>query len=683
MGAFSPAASQDHVHDFPASGELSHPPVAATDTSRVGDPGGPPRISSPVVITGMHRSGTSYVASWFAAAGVDMGERLLAADAGNRRGYFEDLDFLSLQREMLAASTPAGEAGHPDWGWTESERLEESRFAAFRDAARALVAQRAVRPRGDGGGGAWGWKDPRASLALDFWHEVLGAEGLTPGFVLLYRFPWDVADSMHRLGAEVFLRHPDYALRVWAFYNRHLLAFRRRSPARTLLVSVNALLGDPARFSALVRDRLGLPLAAEPPAGLFAPELFTGRAGEDPLPGLVAATAPAAVALLAELDRAADLPATGLWTAARRQARAPRPPVKLSVITPCYNHGEFLVEAVASFERNAPPEAELLIVNDGSTQERTLEVLAALRGAGYRVLDQPNRGLVAARNAGIEAARGGYILPLDSDNRLRAGFMEAAIARLDADPAAGVVYGDRCEFGLRSGRVRVPEFDLDRLLTGNYIDACAVFRRQAWEQCGGYDPALTAWEDWELWIAIASRGWRFHHLESVTFDYRVRPDSMVVACQDAAVGQPLQEHIVQKHRELYLARLPALLIAVQHGRPAAVGGLMIGAAAEMETEQARAELAALRAAQAPILAEVEGLRREHQAMAAEHRALAERATELQATVEGWQTQAAGLGVERDRLYCELARWRGRLRSMEATRVWRLRHWVLKLRRRAH
>ena len=190
-----------------------------------------------------------------AAAGVDMGERLVEADRANPRGYFEDVDFLSLQQRMLVESTPAYDGGHRDWGWTESERLDRTRFPLYREPALAVIEAHA-RP-----GAPWGWKDPRTTLALDFWDGLL--EETAARYLLVYRYPWDVADSMQRLGAEVFLRHPEYAHKIWAFYNRELLDFHRRHRERSLLVGVNALMRDPERFRTLLAERLGLALEAE------------------------------------------------------------------------------------------------------------------------------------------------------------------------------------------------------------------------------------------------------------------------------------------------------------------------------------------------------------------------------------------------------------------------------------
>src|SRR5215470_8442214 len=104
---------------------------------------GPSRSQhSPVVLTGMHRSGTSLVASMLSALSIDMGQELLPADSNNVRGYFEDVEFLELQRRMLTASCPANDGGHPDWGWTESERLDRNRLSEFLPEASALIATR-------------------------------------------------------------------------------------------------------------------------------------------------------------------------------------------------------------------------------------------------------------------------------------------------------------------------------------------------------------------------------------------------------------------------------------------------------------------------------------------------------------------------------------------------------------
>jgi len=588
---------------------------------------------SPVVVAGMHRSGTSLIASLLAALGIAMGDDLLAADANNRKGYFEDRGLLALNRRMLQEATLPDDGGHPDWGWTESERLGRGRFEEHREPARALLAER-IRSAG-----RWGWKDPRTSLLLDFWHPLLG----DPFYVLVYRFPWEVADSMQRLGAEVFLRHPDYAYRIWSFYNRHLLDFHRRHRERSLLVSTDALLRRPEALLALLRERLGLDSSRLSVGEILDRELFERLDADDPLVSLAAATHPDCAELLRDLDAAADLPGSDLWRAAPlRGADAEVPQV--SVVIPCFDHGEFLVEAVASVERSVPPPYELIVVNDGSRQPRTLEVLDVLRQAGYRIVDQENAGLAAARNRGFELARAPYVLPLDADNRLRPGFVGPALQILDEHAEIGVVYGDRRDFGLRSGFVDVPPFELDTILPFNFIDACALLRKEVWRVCGGYDPAMPApgWEDWDLWIGAAERGWQFHHWPGEAFDYRVRPQSMLAGLTDGDLRRRQYEYVIDKHRALYWQRLPELLLAAQR----ASGNLY-------------------------------QLSRDHERLHLEADA-ALRSQSMQLTSRDNEINA--VRAERDRVYAELGRWQERVASMEATRAWRLRRWAVRLKR---
>ncbi|MEO1087225.1 MAG: glycosyltransferase, partial [Acidobacteriota bacterium] len=210
---------------------------------------------------------------------------------------------------------------------------------------------------------------------------------------------------------------------------------------------------------------------------------------------------------------------------------------------------------VASVERSMPVDYELIIVDDGSTEARTCEVFDVLRRAGYRVDSGPPSGLSAARNRGINAASADYILPLDADNRLRPGFIEPAIAALDAGPELGAVYGEPWEFGLREGRRCVGELDIDKLLESNEIDACALVRKATWWDVGGYDEALPAWEDWDFWIRLATRGWAARRLDLVAFDYRVRPNSLVTITEQDETLEMIVDRVTSKHRQLFHGHL--------------------------------------------------------------------------------------------------------------------------------
>src|SRR5204863_2332673 len=148
---------------------------------------------------------------------------------------------------------------------------------------------------------------------------------------------------------------------------------------------------------------------------------------------------------------------------------------KVSIVIPCFNQGTMLREALASVEqvRNANL-LEVIVVDDGSSEVDTRKILTEVAQAGYCVVPQPNRGPGAARNTGIRLAKGEFILPLDSDNRLRDVYLNEGVSLLNENQSIGVAYADAEYFGGKSGRWDVPEFDLLSLIRMNFIDACAL-----------------------------------------------------------------------------------------------------------------------------------------------------------------------------------------------------------------
>jgi glycosyltransferase involved in cell wall biosynthesis len=210
---------------------------------------------------------------------------------------------------------------------------------------------------------------------------------------------------------------------------------------------------------------------------------------------------------------------------------------KVSIVIPCYNHGAMLREALASVEqaRNANV-LEVIIVDDGSSDAETTRILNEAAKAGHCVVPQPNRRVAAARNAGIRLAKGEFILPLDSDNRLRDVYLNEGVSLLKDNPGVGVVYTDAEYFGERDGRWHVPNFNLLSLIRANFIDVCALYRKKLWEEVGGYDEQMP-WmglEDWDFWLRLTLHGGHFVHLPKIGFDYRVRRDSLIVKARPHA-----------------------------------------------------------------------------------------------------------------------------------------------------
>jgi glycosyltransferase involved in cell wall biosynthesis len=224
---------------------------------------------------------------------------------------------------------------------------------------------------------------------------------------------------------------------------------------------------------------------------------------------------------------------------------------KVSVIIPCFNHGEFLPEAIASVTNIRRDDIDLIVVDDGSTDERTRTEMDALPAREIQVIRQENRGLAAARNAGITVATGEYILPLDADDRLLPGWIDNGIRILDSGPQVGVVYGDAECFGTRTGRWRVGPFETDKLLKWNYIHASALYRRSVWEQNRGYDGTMPVQglEDWDFWLGALEHGWEFAYVPEVFFEYRQASESMIT--RTGGFLSQVEEFIATKHGLLY------------------------------------------------------------------------------------------------------------------------------------
>ncbi len=200
----------------------------------------------------------------------------------------------------------------------------------------------------------------------------------------------------------------------------------------------------------------------------------------------------------------------------------------VSVIIPCFNQGIYLADALESLKNCDNSLFETIIINDGSTDEYTNNYLADLSKQGYQVIFQDNKGLGGARNTGILHAKGKYILPLDADNKIRNNYIAEAVNILEQNSEIAVVYGNAALFGDKTGTLQPGRFNLQQLMIGNYIDACAVFRKSAANEVGLYDNMrIMGYEDWDLWLRMAFSGYRFYYINKVLFDYRVVANSMM------------------------------------------------------------------------------------------------------------------------------------------------------------
>ncbi len=239
-----------------------------------------------------------------------------------------------------------------------------------------------------------------------------------------------------------------------------------------------------------------------------------------------------------------------LPTRSTRQALQMSAPT-VSVVIPCYNHGQFLQEAVDSVVTSSYRPIEIIIVNDGSTDSNTLLQFDKLASAGHTVIHQINMGQCAARNAGISRAAGPYILSLDADNKIRPQYIELAVGIMEADASVGVVYGKHDRFGSDNQKSIGQSFDPLLLLFRNYIDTLAVYRKSLWQLVDGYDARLKGNEDWDFWLALHEHGALFHFIDDVMFDYRVNEISVSTAINQMENYEIFSAYFFSKHGRSY------------------------------------------------------------------------------------------------------------------------------------
>jgi glycosyltransferase involved in cell wall biosynthesis len=240
----------------------------------------------------------------------------------------------------------------------------------------------------------------------------------------------------------------------------------------------------------------------------------------------------------------------------------------VSVIIPCYNSGKFLPEALESLV-TIPTEIpyEIIIVDDGSTDPTTLELLSELSIDKYKVLHQPNKGPASARNEGVRASKGEFLLFLDSDNRIKGDYVSKGVAIFEVDPTIGVVYGNPLFFGDYTEIRFVPKaFDMYSLLIENYIDMCSLVRRNVWNSVGGLDEnkLIIGHEDWEFWIRIGAHGFGFYHLNDIMFEYRIRNDSLIKQASAKENYSHMLNYVHTKHGNIYAQYYKILSRRIHH-----------------------------------------------------------------------------------------------------------------------
>lgn len=235
---------------------------------------------------------------------------------------------------------------------------------------------------------------------------------------------------------------------------------------------------------------------------------------------------------------------------------------KISVIIPCYNLGEYLDEAVDSVFEQTFHDFEIIIVNDGSTDDSTNRLLWNYSRPRTRVIQTENRGPAAARNAGIKLARGTYLCALDADDKLHPEYFEKAAGVLDDNPSVMFVSCWLQAFGDEDWVWKQQNCDLVTLLGECTVATPALVRKESVLAVGGYDEDPAQWgnEDWLLWISLVSQGCKGIILPEVLFYYRKRENSLSAFWMRGEAHLKKLQSVISKHSVCYRNHLIEVLL---------------------------------------------------------------------------------------------------------------------------
>ena len=222
----------------------------------------------------------------------------------------------------------------------------------------------------------------------------------------------------------------------------------------------------------------------------------------------------------------------------------------ISVVIPCYNGGKFLDLPLNSLARQTFRDFEIVIINDGSTDQATKDRLATL-DPSIRVVHQVNMGLSAARNTGFREAKADLVLALDSDDQIEPTYLEETWqAMQSASPEVGFVVTDLRQVGAARAIERryVNAFDvLFKYVTGYSM----LMRKSAWQKAGGYDEAMRdGYEDWEFNLRLINCGCGGLVINKPLFVYTVSAQGMLMS-HSSQRHAGLWRRIRTKHRDLY------------------------------------------------------------------------------------------------------------------------------------
>ncbi len=224
----------------------------------------------------------------------------------------------------------------------------------------------------------------------------------------------------------------------------------------------------------------------------------------------------------------------------------------VSIIIPAYNYAGYMGECLDSVLKQTYSNWECIVVDNGST-DNTAEVIKAfvLKDKRIQYHFTQQKGVSFARNMAVQLSKGGFILPLDADDKIAPDYIDKAVRILSENKKIKVVYCEAELFGASSGKWSLPVFSLRALLIENSIFSTALFRKHDFEGAGGYNEEMKeGFEDWDFWIRMLKTGGEVYRIPEVLFFYRIKANSRN-SVLDKQKQVNLRKKIFENHKEVY------------------------------------------------------------------------------------------------------------------------------------
>jgi len=223
--------------------------------------------------------------------------------------------------------------------------------------------------------------------------------------------------------------------------------------------------------------------------------------------------------------------------------------MKATIIITSFNKEAFLKEAIESALNQSYDNFELLIIDDGST-DNSQQVIKEFQDPRITTIFKENEGVIKTRNRAIKEAKGQYIVQLDGDDILGKDFLQKTIPEIENNSTVGIVYCATKLFGAKDKIWDLGEYSIEKQLTTNQIVITALFKKDDFLKTNGYNQDFSeGLEDWDFWLSLIELGIEVKQLNDVEFYYRILPDSRNNFTKEKE--ERIKNLIWKNHKELY------------------------------------------------------------------------------------------------------------------------------------